>query len=194
MDSSLEKIIKDKLSHLVTFILEKYPNANKDQIDLKISELLCGANTPLQSSLNPTCLKGSKVKTLPKKHIVKKDIISHNIFDSIQKQNLIIKVKKSQYSNYIVFVDSSNPEFNDLNQSKLILIPSTKVIIGFEGLNGQIESLNKDLIEICHRYKLRFEMPLNLNINDAEDSVIADEMQGLGLNIADSDGDSEDEE
>jgi len=174
MDSTLEKVIKGKLSQLVTFILEKHPSANKDQIDLKISELL---NDALTLTVGPL-----KVKT------------THNILNSIQEQNLTIKVKKSHYSNYILSLDTINHEFNDLNQAKLVIVPSTKVVIGFEGLNGQIEPLNKELIEICHRYKLRFEVPLNLNINDNDDLVITDEMQGLGLNIADSDDSSADEE
>ena len=176
MDCILETIVKDRLSHLVTFILEKHPNVEKDNINLKISELFF--NGPVRHVKKIT----NKVK------------MNHNILTSLQEKKLTIKVKKNHYSNYILRLDDNDHQFNDLNKAKLVVVPSTKIVIGFENLNGQTEPLNKELIEICHRYKLRFNMPINLNIHDNnEDPVIADEMQGLGLNVADSEEDEEEE-
>ncbi|AHL67530.1 hypothetical protein DH26_gp033 [Chloriridovirus anopheles1] len=67
-----------------------------------------------------------------------------------------MKVSKNQNGNYIVQIDEDE---------KLVLDLSTKLIIGFETEKGDVEPLTKSLIEICHKYKLKYVMPLNLCAN-----------------------------
>jgi len=179
MNSIIEEALKNKFSLLVDFILEKNPNANKEYINSKINELLNGITIP---------------KKTQKKEIIKKiKVLDNHILNSVREKNLTLKVKKSHYSNHILYLDDE--KFTDLNQAKLIFIPTIKVVVGFETIDGRIEPLDKDLIEICHKYKLKYKIPLNLNIhNSKEDSVIVDEMQELGLNIIESDDETDNDD
>jgi hypothetical protein len=67
---------------------------------------------------------------------------------------------------------------------------TTKEVIGFENLKGEIESLNKNLIDLCHKYKIKYRVPLNLNIDSESDIEGID--QDLKLYLL-SDEDDEEE-
>jgi len=167
MEDELNKIIHDKLMQLIDFVLEKNPNVKRVDINRKTKEL----------NLRITAKNTQKV------------------VNTIIDQKSIIKVHKSQFSNYVLFLDD-NDHFDDLKKYKLVMDINTHTITGTENSNGSIEPLTKEQIEMCHKYKIKYEVPLNLNTSDEpdQDNVIANEMHGLGLNHAESESEEEEEE
>jgi hypothetical protein len=116
------------------------------------------------------------------------------IINAIQNQNMVLKAHKSKFSNYILS-GPKDTKFDDLNKSRFVFDITIKTVIGVENNCGEIEPLNIALIEICHKYKLKYMLPLNLNIDDQDNNIlIADEIQGLGLNYAESDEDVKNED
>ena len=185
MEQALELTIKKNLSLLVDFILEKNPNANKDLIYHKINKLNFYNLYPNNAPKEHKSGNGSSRKVKGKDQ-------SKNIIQSILNQKDVIKVKKNQFSNYVLYVEDDDLKFEDLRTHTLVMDIGSKTIIGIQDSKGSIEPLNKNLIEICCKYKLRYQVPLNLNINDepTQDTVITNEILQLGLNYAES----EDEE
>lgn len=173
METKLNESINSKLMDLVEFIVKKNPNVDKGLINHKINQLF----KPVAQ------LRVNQTKSTIKSKLSSK----HNILNNIQKK--VIKVVKSPFSNYVLIVDNSDDKNIDLQKNKFVMDISSKIIIGIENLNGEIEPLNKSLIEICHKYKLKYVVPLNLNISDEpdQDSVIVNEIHDLGLNYAESD-------
>lgn len=172
MESSIKLILENKLTSLVDFILSKNPNADKGKINHKISQLGL-----LQKKVIP------QIQTKLKDKLV----------DQYQTK---LKVKKTSFGNYVVYLDENDPKFEDLQTNKFVLSLASKTIIGIENSNGEIEPLNKVLVEVCHRYKLKYEMPLNLNTSDdptEQDEIIEGEMDGLGLNYVESEAESDEE-
>lgn len=182
MEQTLESIIKKNLSSLVDFVLQKNPNANKDHIYHKINKL----NFYVQNHHE------SRIKKLTKEKKTNGPIRSKNILETLTMQKDVIKVRKNQFSNYVLFMDSNDLKFEDIKKHAFVMDVGSKTIIGVQDSNGLIEPLNKSLIEICHKYKLKYQVPLNLNTEDdpGQDTVITNEMHQLGLNYAES----EDEE
>ena len=170
MERILEDIISQKLILLVDFILEKNPNANRAHIYRKIHQL---------------------------KFYVEKKNKKENL-KAILSRKPTIQVRKSQFSNYILTLNEEEGinNYNDLNENKFVMNTGSKMVIGTENSEGEIEPLNKFLIEICHKYKLKYELPLNLNMSDEpdQDIVITNEIEGLGLNYAESDDDDKEED
>jgi hypothetical protein len=78
---------------------------------------------------------------------------SRNLLKSLSEKKETLKVAKKQNGNYVVQIDEDE---------KLVLDLNTKLILGFETEEGTVEQLNKHLIEICHKYKLKYVMPSNL--------------------------------
>lgn len=115
-------------------------------------------------------------------------IKNNSIIDTINKQTPIIKVKKSPFSNYILIMD----KYEDIGSIKFVLDIDSQTIIGTENSEGLIEPLQKSFIELCHKYKLRYKVPFNLNIgNESDDDVILNEIEELGLNHEESDTENE---
>lgn len=168
MDLTINKIINDKLTNLVDFVLEKNPNANRVKINQKLKDL--------------------KLRIVPK--------ATQKILNTITDKKPIIQVKKNQFENYILVVEEHNHMFEDFKNNKFVINIDNQTIIGTENLKGEIEPLSKALVEICHKYKLRYTIPLNLNTsNDLdEDTVITTEIQQLGLNYAESETDDDNNE
>lgn len=121
---------------------------------------------------------------------------TQKIINTITDKKPIIQVKKNQFENYILVVEEHNHMFEDFKNNKFVINIDNQTIIGTENLKGEIEPLSKALVEICHKYKLRYTIPLNLNTsNDLdEDTVITTEIQQLGLNYAESETDDDNNE
>jgi hypothetical protein len=168
MESKLNLILEKNLRNLVEFLLEINSNVNKDLLNQKI-------NTLFKINIG-------KVNNNPK---------SKKILDSIFENKPIIKVKKSLFSNYVLFVEETDTRFEDIRTNNFVMDLSSQTIVGLENSQGEIEPLNKDLIEICHKYKLKYKIPLNLDTNIDQD-IIINEIQELGLNYAGSDEENED--
>lgn len=182
MDKKFEQLIREKIILLVDFILEKNPNASKDHINHKISKL--------------DFFTSSKKTELSKSKIKREGELKQKIIDSIIKYKPIIKVKRSLFSNYILVMENDNHKFDDLRKNKFVMDIRSRSIIGVENSKGEIEPLDKTLIEICHRYKMKYQIPLNLNTIDEveQDVVIANEINELGLNYVESEEEEEEEE
>ena len=167
MESKINNIIQDKLIKLIDFVLEKNPNADRVKINRKIKEL--------------------NLRTIPK--------TNQKLLNTITNQKTIFKVQKNHFSNYVLIVEEKNHKFTDLESNKFVIDIDSQNVIGVENFKGEVEPLTKPMVEICHKYKLKYLLPLNLNISDEldEDNVIVNEMHGLGLNhTGDSDSDDED--
>lgn len=166
IESAIESAINKKINLLVDFILFKNPHANKTQINHKLKEL----------GLFRICPKTSITQT-------------------IESKRPKLTVIKSKAGNYILQGDQ-NHIFEDLRKNKFVLDLTTKKISGIENCNGEIEPLSKSLIEICHKYKLKYDIPLNLNTSDImeEDNLIVNDMQELNLSYANSEEDDITEE
>lgn len=166
MEKAIQKVINNNILLLVDFILEKYPIVNKEDLIKKLNTLI---KIPLNACETPL-----------------------NVIEKIKSENLVIQAKKSEFSNYVLSMNTNNLKFQDLLHSKFVIDLHTKKIIGTEKSNGEIEPLNKDLILIANKYKLKYDLPLILNLDD-EDILIIDEMNKLGLNHVDSDDDENDD-
>jgi hypothetical protein len=179
MEKKLEQLIKEKVILLVDFILENNPNVNRDHIYHKLDKL----NLLPMSKTKVSTVK--LIKNEPKRKII----------NSIMENKPIIKVKRSLFSNHILFIDNDDNKFDDLKKNKFVIDIRSKTIIGIENFEGKIEPLDKSLIEICHKYKIKYKIPLNLNINDnlEQDVIITNEIQELGLNYAESEAEEEEE-
>jgi len=164
MDKSFEKIIEKNVLLLVDFILKKNPNANKEHIYHKLEQL----------------------NLLVRKHEIK--FQGPNILETIKNRKHILKVKKSLFSNYILTSES----LSDIEDAKFTVNLATKQINGTENSLGEIEPLNKKLIEICHKFKLKYVVPLNLNLDDdIEEEMLCDEIKELGLAVHDESDDND---
>ncbi|ADO00475.1 hypothetical protein WIV_gp131 [Wiseana iridescent virus] len=172
METSIKLIFENKLTSLVDFILSKNPNADKGKINHKISQLGLF----------------QQKKVIPR--------IQTKLIDKlVERYQIKLKVKKTTFGNYVVYSDENDPKFEDLQTNKFVLSLGSKTIIGIENANGEVEPLNKVLVEVCHKYKLKYEMPLNLNTSDdpEQDEIIEGEICGLGLNYAESEAESDEE-
>lgn len=172
MKNNIEKLVNEKIESLIHIICEKYPRVKRDQLYLKVKQLHlytpCGETSGRKSSL-------------PQKK-------RFSILESIEEARSIIKVLKTPHSNHVVSSDT----YSDLNNAKLVMNTHTKTIIGFESENGSVEPLNKEMVEICHKYKLFCELPLNLNqVSVGEFSY---DIPELDLNYAKSDSEEENED
>jgi hypothetical protein len=168
MDTEVKLIINQKILSLVDFIINKNPNADKGKINHKLNQL--GLLWIPKIKINGTPAVITMIDKKP-----------------------TIKVEKNQFSNYILCVEEDNHIFQDLLTNKFVMHVGSKTIIGTENSSGEIEPLTKALVEVCHKYKLKYQVPLNLNTSDDpdQDDVIVNEIQGLGLNYAESDEEEE---
>jgi hypothetical protein len=179
MNVIFEDIIKKKIDLLVDFIIEKNSNVIKEHIYHKIYQL--------NILSKPRSSDGGKKSIVTSQHPTAASMIEN--------QRLLIKVRRSEHSNYVLY-PPSHVRFDDLVENKLVMNINNRTIIGIENSKGEIEPLNKNLIEICHKYKLKFEIPLNLNVEDDEtsDVIDADEIRKLGLSYKIEEDEDEDEE
>jgi hypothetical protein len=168
MEVTINNIIQDNLNKLIDFVLEKNPSADRIKINRKTKEL--------------------QLRTIPK--------ANQKVLDTIIDKKQVIKVKKSLFNNYILIVDENDFNFKDIKNNKFVIDMDNQTIIGIENLQGDIEPLTKALIEICHKYKLKYSIPLNMNINNDmdEDTTIVNEIHELGLNYAESESDNDNNE
>lgn len=171
MESIIEIYIKEKINLLVENIASKYPDVDKDAIYHKINKLFPKNNNGL---------------------------IRPKIMEKIKEIKPVIKVKKSKFSNYILAIpkgDDGDHTFSELLLNNFVMNLTTKTVVGAENEHGDVCPLSKDLIDVCKKYKIRYEVPLNLNTEDnGDDDVIDNELKELGLNCAESEDDGSDEE
>ena len=166
MKNNIEKLVNEKIESLIHIICEKYPRVKRDQLYLKVKQLHLYTETSGR---------------LPQKK-------RFSILESIEEARSIIKVLKTPHSNHVVSSDT----YSDLNNAKLVMNTHTKTIIGFESENGSVEPLNKEMVEICHKYKLFCELPLNLN--QVPVGEFSYDIPELDLNYAKSDSEEENED
>ncbi|ABF82113.1 hypothetical protein MIV083L [Invertebrate iridescent virus 3] len=188
MDYALEQAIKTNLVLLVEFILEKHPTIERHTVYQKVEQL-----TSIQLGKVSSAKQSSKstTTTTPKTGGRKK------IRDAIERKKATIIVRKSQWSNYVLTVPDechNDENLTDLIESNFVMDVTTKTIVATETKDGALRPLNRETIDICNKHKLRYEVPLNLNLYDNEDSTdaaLVTEMEELGLTYASSDDEEE---
>jgi hypothetical protein len=112
------------------------------------------------------------------------------VMPKIKFSKLTIRMKQTSFGNNILYMEGDDA----FNNNRFIIETCSKSILGVENDAGDVEPLTKDLIETCHKYKLTFVMPLNLNNTLDDDKTIDDQINELvllDLNHAESDNDSE---
>lgn len=162
MQNNIEKLVDEKIESLIHIICEKYPRVKRDQLYLKVKQLHLYGRLPQKKRFS--------------------------ILESIEEARSIIKVLKTPHSNHVVSSDT----YSDLTNARLVMNTHTKTIIGFESENGSVEPLNKEMVEICHKYKLFCELPLNLN--QVPVGEFSYDIPELDLNYAKSDSEEENED
>jgi hypothetical protein len=100
---------------------------------------------------------------------------------------LIIHMKQTPFGNNVLYMDGDEI----FNNSRFIIDTCSKTVLGVENDAGHVEPLTKDFIEMCHKYKLAFTIPLNLNDVLEDDQTVEDEIDGLNLKYVESDNDSD---
>lgn len=143
MEILIQTLIKEKLNLLLNHIIKNYPNVDKDSVNHKISLIF---DSSFKKNISDTVSNG------------------HLILDIIKSKKLVINVTKNSFSNYVL-----DAPFNDIKNAKLVMDVTIKEVIGFENLKGEVEPLNKNLIDLCHKYKIKYRVPLNLNIDSESD-------------------------
>ena len=109
--------------------------------------------------------------------IIKKQNRKDNIIDKLNLSLNSIVIKMNEYNNYVHIPTS------------FVFNRDTKCVIGKEVEEGQIVQLNKNDINICNKYKFKYNIPDDLN-NDGNESE--DDIDDILED--DSDGEVEDEE
>ena len=93
--------------------------------------------------------------------IIKKQNRKDNIIDKLNLSLNSIVIKKNEYNNYVHIPTS------------FVFNRDTKCVIGKEVEEGQIVQLNKNDINICNKYKFKYNIPDDLNNdgNESEDDI-----------------------
>tara|TARA_Y100000389_G_C17466868_1_gene526453 strand:+ start:930 stop:1586 length:657 start_codon:yes stop_codon:yes gene_type:complete len=97
------------------------------------------------------------------------------------------------------------PTANEISLSKndngnytydgLVFDKSTRMVIGSEGSDGSVVPMTKTDIEKCHRYKLKFVIPMNLDTIKEAKSDFESESDSEEVNdVSDDEEDEEEEE
>lgn len=99
-----------------------------------------------------------------------------------------IRVAQSAHGNYVY--------------DGLVIDKGTRMVVGIETADGKIGPLTKDGIDKCHRYKLKFAIPINMNDNrvhveddeNEEEKVQVDDEEHEEEEDDEEDEDEEDED
>jgi len=142
--------------------MEKYKNMKKNDLVKICNELKISKSGKKEELIN---------------RIIKKQNRKDNIIDKLNLSLNSIVIKKNEYNNYVHIPTS------------FVFNKDTKCVIGKEIEEGQIVQLNKNDINICNKYKFKYNIPDDLN-NDGNESE--DDIDDILED--DSDGEVEDEE
>ena len=142
--------------------MEKYKNMKKNDLVKICNELKISKSGKKEELIN---------------RIIKKQNRKDNIIDKLNLSLNSIVIKKNEYNNYVHIPTS------------FVFNRDTKCVIGKEVEEGQIVQLNKNDINICNKYKFKYNIPDDLN-NDGNESE--DDIDDILED--DSDGEVEDEE
>jgi len=101
-------------------------------------------------------------------------------------------VAKSPTEDIIQFMIKKNKFGNFVHEpSQLVFKREEKRVIGKQLEDGTISKITKEVIELCHKYKFRYDTPDNLNDTDDEGDIDGDEEEDEEENI---EGDEEEED
>lgn len=126
----------------------------------------------------------SETYNVPKDAILKKIKRVLALSDKKEEPPSIFRVVKTPFGNYVVSLD--------LEPTKLVVDPTTRHVVGFEGKDGSVLHLDKRVVDLCRKYKLRFAVPLLLPSNPTAWNVVGgpeDELDALNLIYDDEDDD-----
>ena len=126
--------------------MEKYKNMKKNELVKICDELKISKSGKKEELIN---------------RIIKKQNRKDNIIDKLNLSLNSIVIKKNEYNNYVHIPTS------------FVFNKDTKCVIGKEVEEGQIVQLNKNDINICNKYKFKYNIPDDLNNdgNESEDDI-----------------------
>lgn len=116
-----------------------------------IDRLTGGATTVAAVSENSKAAKG------------KTSTVTPQVIKTIQSQIQLVKIEKNSFGNFMHF------------ETQLVFDRVTQQVIGKQNKNGNIDSLTKDDIETCNKFKFKYVMPENLNTGQ-ENSAVVEEL------------------
>ncbi|GHV49509.1 hypothetical protein AGMMS49579_01420 [Spirochaetia bacterium] len=133
----------------------------------------------MDTSIRKKCQNGyikiinklSVTYNIPKKNLL--EILNQVIHDSdvISKQRnlqIIECISRNEHGNYIH------------EPSQLVFDPQTKMVIGKQNENGNIDDININDVSICNKYKFKYIIPENLGkILEEEEKSVEDQLEDL---------------
>jgi hypothetical protein len=105
--------------------------------------------------------KNPSSSSTPKKETVSKPV-SSQILNSISEKKDVIEIRKNKFGNMEHF------------ESGLVFKDS--LAIGTQNQNGKIDSLTDKSIELCKKFKFKYNLPENLNVDKGLNSVKVEEL------------------
>ena len=145
-DNKDNKIVNKEDIGNVDDDMEKYKNMKKNELVKICDELKISKSGKKEELIN---------------RIIKKQNRKDNIIDKLNLSLNSIVIKKNEYNNYVHIPTS------------FVFNRDTKCVIGKEVEEGQIVQLNKNDINICNKYKFKYNIPDDLNNdgNESEDDI-----------------------
>ena len=146
-------------------------DSNKKYSKMKKTELVSICESKKLNS------KGTKQELINR--IIKKEVKGEDIVEKLDMSLNSIVIKKNKFGNYLH------------SPTKFVFNKDTKCVIGKEIENGEVLSLDANDIDICNKYKFKYVMPDDLNVNknnEDDEDIIDDDDDDM------SEDDEEDEE
>jgi len=125
--------------------------------------------------------EGTKeVKKEIKKEPVKESSILKEVSKSVSEQS--VEIRKNKFGNFEHF------------ESGLVFNNETKTVIGIQNQNGKIDSLKDKDIETCKKYKFKYVLPENLNVDKGLSNVKVDDLDEEDEELDEDDLEEEEED
>lgn len=152
-------IPKDELVSLFEGTSDKSPVPDKPSIVQESSELSKLSKNELVAHCKIRGLKTTGTKqdllgrlTSETKQPPKKESTSQKAVETIQKTISAIQIKKNSFGNF------------EHGETGFVFDRATQKVIGKQNKNGHIDNITDSDIEICNKYKFKFEIPEDLNV------------------------------
>jgi hypothetical protein len=183
-EEKITSLINNIVNNFIDDVSNKY-NVPKEELnklwskteDKKCNEEVKGSSVSYDSMKKPELIKICKELGISDKGN-KKDLITRIEKKKTRKETIVEKlnvslnsiiIKKNKFGNYIH------------SPTKFVFNKNTKSVIGKEDDDGNIIQLNTNDINICNRYKFKYVVPDDLNINkdesEEDDEIIDDESE-----------------
>lgn len=90
--------------------------------------------------------------------------IGKDVIKTIQSKIQLVKIEKNKHNNF------------EHSETHFVFDRSSQQVIGKQNENGSIDQLTADDIQLCNKYKFRYILPDNLNLNKKSNNVVVEEL------------------